>query len=516
MKHALLVVLAALLFPCALAAQSIVLINGKVFTADPAKPWAEAVAIDGKKITAVGTTDEIRAKANAKTRVIDLEGRVVIPGINDAHTHPGFGAPSFGLDLGFDPAWRDVQAALASAVDETPASMWITVTVGSAILSNPNVTAAHLEDVAPGRLVRLKGWTGHGEILSLAAMKALGVAADARDPQGGWFDRDTDGRVNGRMWEYAQFAADRLYAEMATDEELIDDYRQFAEDALRYGITSIQAMPGVSDKRFATTLAKARIPLRVRRIRFFDDAMTPAKGEPVKYILDGTPIEQNAALRVKYDTGRRESGRENFANIEPFVKSAAENGQPLLLHATGDKTIEAALNTIAKYPALQRPRIEHGDGLQRDLFPLVKQTGAVIVLNPSHFAFRDAFPDGQYAPARSLVKAGLPIAIGSDGPLNPFLNMMFAIVRNDRGNRDEALSREETIVAYTRGSAYAEFAEKEKGTIAPGMLADLAVLSQNIFEVRADELPATTSVLTIIDGKVVWSDLQEKPRPAAE
>jgi predicted amidohydrolase YtcJ len=509
MKRTLIVVLAALLFPCALFAQSLVLVNGKVFTADPAKPWAEAIAITGNRISAVGTNDEVRAKVTPRTRVIDLQGRVVIPGINDAHTHPALGASSFSPELGFDPSWRDVQAALASAVDETPASLWITISVGNLVLGNPNVTAAHLEDIAPGRLVRLKGWSGHGEILSLAAMKALGVAMDAKDPQGGWFDRDSNGRVNGRMWEYAQYAADRRYAELSTDEELIDDYQQFANEALRYGITSIQAMPGVSDKRFAAMLAKANVPLRVRRIRFFDDAMTPAKGQPVKYILDGTPIEQNAALRVKYDLGRQDMGRENFANIEPFVRSAAENNQPLLLHAVGDKAVETALKTIAKYPALQRPRIEHADGMQSDLDPLAKQTGAVFVLNPSHFAFRDTFPNGQYARAKSLLKAGFPVAIGSDGPLNPFLNMMFAIARNDRGNQNEALTREETIVAYTRGSAYAEFAEKEKGTIAPGMLADLAVLSQNIFEARPDELPNTTSVLTIIDGKIALSELPQ-------
>ncbi|HEX2060047.1 MAG TPA: amidohydrolase family protein [Thermoanaerobaculia bacterium] len=509
LKRALLLLL-AIVFPLASSAQpSIVLVNGRVFTADPGKPWAEAVAIAGKKISAVGTNAEVRALATEKTRVIDAGGRVVIPGINDAHTHPAFVTPSFSLVQELDPSWPQLESAIVNAIEETPASLWINVTVGPAIINNVNISAEDLDEIAPGRLVRLHAFTGHGVILSSAAMKALGVDRDAKDPAGGWYGRDSDGRVDGRLWEYAQFEADRKFAELASDEDILDDLQQTAASALRWGITSMQAMPGVSAERFAKLLARSRTPLRVRRIRFMNDAATPAKGEPVKWILDGTPIEQNAALRSeKYDGGARGLGRENFADITPLVKSAAEHNQPLLVHASGDRTIESALKAFAKFPALQRPRIEHGDGLQSDLEALAKQTGAVVVLNPTHFPFRGAYPAGQYMRAKSLLKAGIPIAIGSDGPMNPFLNILHVIQRDDHGNRGEELTREEAVIAYTRGGAYAEFAEKEKGTIAPGMLADLAVLSQDIFTVRGSALPDTTSVLTIIDGKIVHSELQ--------
>jgi predicted amidohydrolase YtcJ len=132
----------------------------------------------------------------------------------------------------------------------------------------------------------------------------------------------------------------------------------------------------------------------------------------------------------------------------------------------------------------------------------------VIVQNPTHFAFEagllqrsfGGMPPG-FQDVRSILAAGIPLAFGSDGPSNPFLNIMFAITHPN--NPSEAITREQAVVAYTRGSAYAEFAEREKGTLAPGMLADLAVLSQDIFTVPPPALPATTSVLTMIGGKIV-------------
>jgi predicted amidohydrolase YtcJ len=152
-----------------------------------------------------------------------------------------------------------------------------------------------------------------------------------------------------------------------------------------------------------------------------------------------------------------------------------------------------------------RPRIEHGDGLQRDLFPLALRTGAVVVQNPTHFEARQFFPSGDYQMLKSLQRAGIPIALGSDGATNPYLNILLASER-DAANRAEALTREEAVRAYTSGSAYAEMKEKQKGTIAKGMLADLAVLSQDIFEVPPPALPETHSVMTIVGGKIAYAE----------
>jgi predicted amidohydrolase YtcJ len=160
--------------------------------------------------------------------------------------------------------------------------------------------------------------------------------------------------------------------------------------------------------------------------------------------------------------------------------------------------------------AQKRVRFEHADGLMQDQWTSTKALGVVAVVNPSHFMFAEInhkrvgeVRAKNYQPFRSLMEAGIPVAIGSDGPNNPFLNVMFAAMHPT--NPKEAVTREQAIIAYTRGSAYAEFKEKEKGMLRVGMLADLAVLSQDIFSIPLEALPGTVSELTIIGGKKVYA-----------
>jgi predicted amidohydrolase YtcJ len=499
MRRVSLVFLAFFLSAAANADPSIVLLSGKVFTGDTARPFAEAVAIEGDRISAVGTTAEIRALAGARTQVIDLGGRLVIPGINDAHMHPGFAAPVFRLEPSMNPTRAAMEAAIHNAAEETTPDTWIFMTIGPTVLLDPEINADSLETFAGGRKVLLNAFTGHGAILSNAAMNDLGIARD-KDPPGGWYGRDADGRMDGRAYEYAQYVFERRIADTATDAELLENVRSWADEALAYGITSTQVMPWGSEPRFIDAVARAKTPLRVRVIDFLDHADT--KTDAVKWILDGTPIERNAALRNgKYAAGGK--GRLNFSDFTAKARAAAASKRQLLVHASGDLAVETALKAFAENPTLVRPRIEHGDGLQRDLFPLAKQTGAVIVQNPSHFEARPLFPlDSDYQIVKSIVQAGIPFAIGSDGLTNPYLNILMATQ-----NGDQSLTREEALRAYTSGSAYAEMKEREKGTIAKGMLADLAVLSQDIFEVPPPALPETQSVLTIVGGKIAYSRL---------
>ncbi|HYC92616.1 MAG TPA: amidohydrolase family protein [Thermoanaerobaculia bacterium] len=504
MKHAL---IPAMLFAAvSLSAQqpSLIIVNGNVFTNDPEKPSAQAIAITGSQITAVGSNAQIKGMAGEKTRVYDAQGRLVIPGFNDAHMHPASGSPAFALSTELDAKWDQIASALQFATDEMPADMWITGTLGPALINDPTLTREKLDKAARGRKVLLHAFTGHGLVMSSAAMKALGVADDAPDPLGGRYERDANGKLNGRAQEYAQWIVERRFADLASDDEMVEAIMNLSGEALRYGITSVQAMPMASEERFAKAMSKANVPLRIRLISFPMDAGKPQSLQPrgaIKWILDGTPIERGAALReARYadDT----SGRENFADIGPLLQVAADKKAQLLVHASGDKTIATVLNALSTR-ALDRPRLEHADGLLRDLVPLAKRAGAIAVLNPSHFPLRDFFPKSTpYMPAATLVKSEIPIAIGSDGPLNPFLSFMLAVARPDQPN--ESLTRQQALRAYTSGSAYAEFTEKTKGRIAPGMLADLAVLSQDIITAPTGALPETVSVLTVIDGKVAY------------
>ena len=510
MKRAALVALVFVVLPLTAVAQSssspsILLLNGKVFTGDPAQPFVEAVAITGNRITAIGSTEVLRRSVRTGTRVIDLGGRTVIPGINDAHMHPGDALNAFRVDLGPEATWAEIGPAISAAVDETPADLLIVATVGPAIINDPNVTRVTLDALAPKRKILLSAFTGHGMVMSSAYMSAFGVSDNTPDPAGGFFGRDANGALNGRAFEYAQSPIERRMFDTAPDADLASSVKDFGDSLVRFGITSVQAMPVVSEPRFLRAWKTANVPVRLRVMEFpmtLDDKID-AGTNGVKWILDGTPIEQGAALRTaRYPGGSQ--GKLNFPDVRHNIAVAGRAGQQVLLHAAGDATVADALKALgALQTPLARPRIEHGDGMQSDLFEAARKLDVVVVQNPSHFPFRGAYPKGEYMLAKSLIKAKIPFAFGSDGPVNPFLNIMFAVQPRD----GEELTREEAVTAYTSMSAFAELAEKDKGRIVPGQLADLAVLSQDIFTVPAEALPETLSVLTIIDGKVVHSNL---------
>ncbi|HTD58106.1 MAG TPA: amidohydrolase family protein, partial [Solirubrobacteraceae bacterium] len=234
-----------------------------------------------------------------------------------------------------------------------------------------------------------------------------------------------------------------------------------------------------------------------------------------KWLLDGTPLERRAALRTEYRDRQGWSGQLYLPEQEmrSMLRESLDSDDQLLVHAVGDETAELFLGAMEAEGrnvdwSARRVRIEHGDGLLPDLIPRARALGVSVVQNPTHFLFRDIFVERygeriEYLPARSLIEAGIPFALGSDGPLNPFLNIMCAVTHPARP--DEALTLEQAVEAYTRGSACAEFQEHEKGTIAPGKLADLAVLSQDIFTAPAGDLPATESILTLVGGEIAYS-----------
>jgi len=520
MKRACVLALGIVLLPLAATAQpSIVLLGGRVFTNDPAKPTATAIAIKGDKIIAVGTDAEINALGgDANTLRFRLNGAVVIPGINDAHTHPGRGPVGLQIGTSPDSTAADLALALGSAIEETSPDLWLLGEVGRPIMLDASVNRAKLDQLAPNRKVMLRSFTGHGMILSSRAIQEVGLAENAPDPPGGRFGRNADGTLNGRVFEYAEYAVLRKISKLTQQPgDLRNALQDFVDEAIRFGITSVQAMPISEDNTaFAAALAEINPPLRIRNI-FFPLSLQPAlprepflvKGtDGVKWILDGTPVEKGAAIRTPYPDGGG-SGQLNFTSFTGVIKAGLAAHQQLLFHAAGDLTTATLLTEMQNTPGVNwpaaRPRIEHGDGLLPDLDAQARNLGVVVVINPSHFFARSLYPAGGFMRAKSLLKVPLTVAIGSDGPLNPYLNIMMAVSRAD-GNRREELTREEAVAAYTLGSALAENRD-DKGVIAKDKLADIAVLSQNIFSVPLDQLPLTFSKLTIIGGKIVHNVL---------
>jgi predicted amidohydrolase YtcJ len=508
-------------------APDLIIHHAKVFTADPAHRWAEAVAIRGDRILAVGTNAEVTSLADDRTKRIDAGGRVVVPGFNDAHTHQGPRPDGFTMSIDREATLALAAAAIGGATDETPGDVWIYGKIGPKLLADPAVNAQSLEKVSAHRKVVLSSWTGHGEILSEAAFNDLRIRDSATDPAGGWYERDANHHLTGKLFEYAGWAAERRMADSVSDADAIEQLKRYSDECLTFGITSIQNMSMQSLSRYEKVERHGPAAIRIRMIRIpIGDSATRDATEgadfPVtsnerplsiisgtKWILDGTPIEQGAALRTPYPGGGEHMGKLNFPpdEIKAILKEAFESKEQTLLHVAGDRTAAVVFDAMRAIgpPAewqKKRLRIEHGDGLHPDLIAQAKEFGVIVVLNPTHVAARSFYPPGPYMPAKSLLKAGIPIAIGSDDAMNPGLNIQF--ITTMPGNPAEAISREEAVDAYTRGSAYAELMEGEKGTIAPGKLADLAVLSQDIFKVPAEELPQTTSVVTIVDGKIAY------------
>ena len=507
-------------------APDIILYHANVYTADPANPTAEAVAIQGNRIVAVGSDDAIRPTAGPKTKTIDVHGRLVIPGINDAHTHLSAMPASWKIaGSGPDATSEGIRAAIGFAIDETPRDLWMTAVIGPRVLTDPTMTRAALDKIAPGRKILLQEFTGHGAILSSAALEAAGIHDSDEEPVGGWYERDSSGKLNGKIFEYANWDACRRIGMTTSDADAVQQFQEFGAEALHYGITSIQNMSFLTRGRFVQIAERAHFPIRVRVIRF---GMTDARGRETaaadpsvrpgsslitlsgtKWILDGTPIEQGAALRESYHEGTHDVGRLDFNGdqMKAILDEAWTSKDQLLLHVAGDLTAQTVLKLMEAHPdwSGRRVRFEHGDGLLPDLREQAHALGIVVVQNPAHFQALHDYPSNDFFPLKSLMAANIPLALGSDGATNPFVNIVDAA---NHTRESESITREQALDAYTRGSAFAENAETQKGMIAKGMLADIAVLSQDIFHAHGNTLGDTRSVLTIVDGRIAWQSME--------
>jgi predicted amidohydrolase YtcJ len=505
-----------------LSGPNLILLNGKIFTADSARPYVAALAIQGNKILATGTTRAMQQLATARTKVLDLRGKTVVPGFNDAHDHLGwllrsknafvteFSVP--GLPK------RAVLDSLARLVRNAAPGEWLSGTVGLAAFRNRTVRRTFLDSLAPNNPVVLAVQWGHGMVVNSRALQALHIADTAPDPLGGWYEREPGTRrLTGAMDEYAQFPFWQALA-TANPRGLVEGLRAHAQEELALGITTVQnlssTLQGDAARRY---FAEAALPVRTRVIampgttdqgRNLREWVPPAKAEAgaltyfsgIKYVVDGTTLEQNALRTTPYPGRPGWYGRLNFPpdTLRRILQEALTSDRQLLLHVTGDSATAVVLNLMKNLASAdvwrrRRVRIEHGTGIRPATARDVRALGVVVVHTPQY---------GQHSPLRTWRALGIPLAIGPDGDINPFLAILR--VTTQQVSAIENLSREQAVRAYTEGGAYAELAEATKGTLRPGMLADLAVLSHDVFTVPAAQLPAIRSVLTIINGKIVY------------
>ncbi|HEX6975574.1 MAG TPA: amidohydrolase family protein, partial [Vicinamibacterales bacterium] len=315
MRRALASVFATLLIGIAVASgrqaadTDIAIVNARVFTGVEAAPWAEALRIEGDRITLVGTSAAVRTKAASSTRIIDAGGRLVIPGINDAHAHPGAMPAHTALDappaMMEDPSWTVTLERVKAAVEKTPAGGWIIGEIGGVVLDDPAATRFALDPITGDRPVMLASWHGHGTIFNTAALRRLGASETEPDPPGGLFARAADGRtLTGLAHEYADYRLRQRLSMLPPEAEQIAAFQRYAREAASFGITSVQAMmTGYPAVKAAPLIAKAGLPVRMRLIDFPMNSPAQWWGavrgpespkltiSGVKYVLDGTPIE---------------------------------------------------------------------------------------------------------------------------------------------------------------------------------------------------------------------------------
>lgn len=536
------------LFDASGAAQvkaDLVVVNAGVRTMDAAKPNAEAVAVMGNKIVAVGSNREIRALVGANTRVIDAGGKLVLPGFNDAHTHflsGGFQLSSVDLRSAKSP--QEFAQRIKDFAANLPKGRWITGGDWDHENWNPaNLPTKEMIDAfTPDTPVFVNRLDGHMALANSAALRLAGVDKSTKTPDGGEIVRDKNGEPTGILKDAAMNFIYRVLPDPSFDEKL--QAAQAATDyAASFGVTSIQDMSagndvGVYQELLRRGTLKTRIyavsPLpdwqRLGRTGIhyaFGSEMLRIGG--LKGFADGSLGSTTAWLFEPYLDAPNSTGLAGaeMPKMAENVKNADRAGLQIMIHAIGDRANDAILSIYeqaAKENGARdrRFRIEHAQHLRQQDILRFGRDKIVASMQPYHaiddgrWAFKRLDANrlkGTYA-FRSLLDSGAILAFGTDwtvAPINPLLGIYAAVTRRTLDGKnpngwlpEQKITVQEAVHAYTFGSAYAEFQENAKGTIAPGKLADLVILSDDIFTINPVDIEKTKVLTTIVDGRMVF------------
>jgi predicted amidohydrolase YtcJ len=531
----------------ALVADTII-INAVVHTMNPAQPTAAAVAIYANRIVAVGSTNDIRKLAGPNTRTIDAQNRLLLPGFNDAHTHflsGGFQLSSVDLRDANSP--QEFAARIKTFAAKVPKGRWITggdwdhERWPDAKLPTKELIDSFTADT-PVFVNRLDG---HMALANSLALRLAGVTRQTADPPGGVIVRDKSGEPTGVLKDAAQSFVWKV-APPASFADRLEAARAATNYAASLGVTSVQDMSAGTDVGVYQTLLdhgelKTRIyavsPLpdwqRVARTgvrAHFGSAMLRVGG--LKGFADGSLGSTTALF---YEPYRDDPATSGIAGDEMYpegamlerVREADRAGLQVLIHAIGDRANDLILGMYEQVEREngerdRRFRIEHAQHLRPQDIPRFARDHVIASMQPYH-----AIDDGRWAEKRigkerakttyafrSLLDSGATLAFGTDwtvAPLNPLLTVYAAVTRRTIDGKnpngwvpEQKISVEETVRAYTVGSAYAEFQENVKGTISVGKLADLVLLSRDIFTIDPNEIENVKVVLTMVDGRIVY------------
>jgi predicted amidohydrolase YtcJ len=536
----------------------IIILHGRVFTENPRQPWAEAVAVSGEKIVAVGTDMQIAAYRGPHTRTIDAGGRVVLPGFTDSHIHFLEGSLSLGWpDLNGARSLSEIEKLLKPYATPEPSNKWIFGQgwTYDAFGEKALPDKALLDRLFPNRPAYFESFDSHTGWVNSKALVLAGVNRDTPDPPGGKIVRDAQtGEPTGALVEDArhlvknlvpaptseeklralgkglllanEYGLVRVHAAGETrdtfgdfyDVDLFDQLRRADKLTVRFYISKIIEPPNL--------MASDVSDLEQARAKYHDEWISVGAA---KFFLDGVIEDHAAALLAPYLDAPGNTGSTQWMP-EKYDEAVAEldrHGFQIFTHAVGDRAVRIALDAYQKANQKNgttnaRHRIEHVELVSPQDIPRFRSLGVIPSMQPLHAYPEEGVWGRRTGPERekfafawnSLEKAGAHLAFGSDWEvvtMNPWPGVQVAVTRQDDKGQpadgwvpEQRISVAETIAAYTIGAAYSGHREKTEGSLESGKVADLIIVSQNPFEANPHELRKTEVVLTLVGGRVVY------------
>jgi predicted amidohydrolase YtcJ len=552
---------------CADEPADLVLRGGQIVTMDDRQPQAEAIGVRTGRIVAVGTAAEIQPLIGPKTQIVELAGRMAMPGFIECHGHfLSLGDSKRRLDLSKATTWNEIVGLVAGEAKKTPPGQWI---VGRGWHQGkwrsppqPNVqgypTHEALSQATPDHPVLLTHGTGHMTLANAKAMELAGVTSKTPEIAGGEILRDASGAPTGVFRENAAQPIHRAHARALAGRtaqqrraDMTAEALLAAQECIRHGVTSFQdAGSTTSEVDLLRSLAEeGKLPLRLwimlddsndvlaRKLaeyRVIGAADNHITVRAIKRLFDGAIGTHGAWLLAPYDDLPGSIGNNTLpiASLEQTAELAIQHNYQLCVHAIGDRANREVLDLFERLfvehklnGADLRWRIEHAQHLDAADIPRFKQLGVIASMQGNH-----ATSDGPFVVARlgqrrarigayawrSLLDAGATVVNGTDVPVEPVdpLGCFYASMTRKMANGEaffpeQCMTRQEALRSYTRDAAYAAFEGSDKGTLQPGKLADIVVLTGDLRTVADDEILKTRVATTIVGGKIVYDCVRD-------